>query len=235
MNARIRAKREVAQGTLMVEFDLLGQQVAFRPGQFFYVTLRDPPYNDERGPRRHFSIVSSPNERGVLALTTRLRDSAFKRSLRDLPIGAEAEVGPIAGRFTLPEDRSRPLVFIAGGIGITPFRSMLRYVQEERLDYRITLLYANRDRGSAAFLDELEAMAAQNPNLRLVLTMTDEPAWGGERRRIDAAFLREYLGDPAAYVYYLAGPPAMVEAAAQALAELGVDAAAVKKENFVGY
>jgi ferredoxin-NADP reductase len=219
----------------MVEFDLLGQPVEFRPGQFFYVTLLDPPYTDARGPRRHFSIVNSPNEKGTLALTTRLRDSGFKRSLRDLPIGAAVEVGPIAGRFTLPEDRSRPLVFIAGGIGITPFRSMLRYVQEERLDYRITLLYSNRDRGSAAFLDELEALAAQNPYLRLVLTMTDDPAWRGERRRIDAALLREYLGDPAANVYYLAGPPALVEAASQALAELGVDAAGIKKENFVGY
>ena len=115
MRARIKEKREVAKGTLMVVFDLLGSEVDFRPGQYFWVTLLDPPYDDEKGPRRHISVVTSPNERGVLGLCTRLRDSAFKRSLAELPVGAEVEVEEPKGSFVLPEETDRPYVFIAGG------------------------------------------------------------------------------------------------------------------------
>jgi NAD(P)H-flavin reductase len=85
MQAKIKDKREVAKGTLMVTFDLLGEEVDFTPGQYFWVELLNPPYDDDKGPRRHISVVSSPTERGVLALATRLRDSAFKRSLAELP------------------------------------------------------------------------------------------------------------------------------------------------------
>ena len=86
MRAVVKEKREVAKGTLMVVFDLLGEEVDYEPGQYFWVTLIDPPYEDEKGPRRHITAVTSPSDRGVLGLCTRLRDTAFKRSLgaRDL-------------------------------------------------------------------------------------------------------------------------------------------------------
>jgi len=105
----IKEKREVAKGTLLVIFDLLGQEVHFKPGQYFWVTLLDPPYDDEKGPRRHISVVTSPNERGVLGLCTRLRDTAFKRSLAELPIGAEVDVEEPKGTF-LPTRRRGPAV-----------------------------------------------------------------------------------------------------------------------------
>lgn len=146
MQARIKEKQEIAEGTLMVTFDLLGAEVDFSPGQYFHVTLPDIGYQDDKGLRRHITAVTSPNERGVLGLATRIRDSAFKRSLRELPVGAEVDVDQPKGDFVLPQDTSRPLVFIAGGIGITVFRSMLLYIREERLPYRITLVYSNRDR-----------------------------------------------------------------------------------------
>ena len=155
MKAKIAEKREVAKGTLYVVFDLLGHEVDFKPGQYFWVTLVDPPYDDEKGPKRHISVATSPNDRGVLALCTRLRDSAFKRSLAELPVGTEVEVEDPKGSFALPEDTDPPYVFIAGGIGITVFRSMLRYIGEEKLPHRVTLVYSNRDRESTAFLDEL--------------------------------------------------------------------------------
>src|SRR4051812_46456104 len=170
MRAKIKEKREVAKGTLLVIFDLLGAEVDFTAGQYFWVTLLDPPYDDEKGPRRHVSVVTSPNDRGVLGLCTRLRDSAFKRSLAELPIGADVEVEEPKGDFLLPQDTSRPYVFVAGGIGITVFRCMLRYITEERLPHRITLVYSNRDSGSAAFLDELLSLERGNENLDLVLT-----------------------------------------------------------------
>ena len=167
MRAQIKEKREVAKGTLMVVFDLLGQEVDFRAGQYFWVTLLDPPYDDEKGPRRHISVVTSPNERGVLGLCTRLRDSAFKRSLAELPVGTEVDVEEPKGNFVLPEETDVPYVFIAGGIGITVFRSMLLYLDEGQLPYVVTLLYSNRDRESAAFLDELTELDRRNENVLL--------------------------------------------------------------------
>src|SRR6266516_3841516 len=145
MRALIQEKREVAKGTLMVVFDLLGAEVDFRPGQYFWVTLLDPPYDDEKGPRRHISVATSPTERGVLGLCTRLRDSAFKRTLAELELGAEVDVEEPKGSFVLPEETDRPYVFVAGGIGITVFRSMLRYIAAEQLGHTVTLIYSNRD------------------------------------------------------------------------------------------
>src|SRR5829696_1578292 len=155
MRARIAEKREVAKGTLLVLFDLLGATVDFAPGQYFWVTLLDPPYDDERGPRRHFSVVTSPTDQGVLGFCTRLRESAFKRSLVELPLGTEVEVEEPKGSFVLPAETDVPYVFIGGGIGITVFRSMLRYISHEGLGHRVTLVYSNRDRASTAFLDHL--------------------------------------------------------------------------------
>src|SRR5690242_14713458 len=164
----------------MVVFDLLGQEVDFTPGQYFWLTLLDPPYDDDKGPRRHISVATSPNERGVLGLATRLRDTAFKRSLAELPVGTEVDVEQPKGDFVLPAETDVPYVFIAGGIGITVFRSMLLYIAEEDLPHRVTLVYSNRDRASTAFLDELTELAGAHDNIDLVLTMTDDADWDGE-------------------------------------------------------
>jgi ferredoxin-NADP reductase len=236
MRARINEKREVAKGTLMVVFDLLGEEVEFAAGQYFWVTLLDPPYEDEKGPRRHITVVTSPNDRGVLGLATRIRESAFKRSLAELPVGSEVEVEQPKGDFGLPEDTGQPYVFIAGGIGITVFHSMLRYIAEEGLPHRVTLVYSNRDRESTAFLDELRELEQAIPSLRVVLTMTDDPGWDGETRRIDATMLRDHLdGDLGSFTYLVAGPPGMVEAMEELLKAEGVPETQIRPERFSGY
>jgi ferredoxin-NADP reductase len=181
-------------------------------------------------------VVTSPNERGVLGLATRVRDSAFKRSLAELPVGAEVDVEQPKGDFLLPDDTEQEYVFIAGGIGITVFRVMLRYIAQENLPHRVTLVYSNRDVESTAFLGELRELEKANPNLRLVLTMTDDPSWDGENRRIDADFLHDHLGaDLGAFTYLIAGPPDMVEAMEKILAEAGVPEEQVRPERFSGY
>jgi ferredoxin-NADP reductase len=236
MRARIKDKQEVAKGTLLVTFDLLGEQVDFRPGQYFFVTLPERGHQDERGLRRHITAVTSPNERGVLGLATRMRDSAFKRTLGELPIGTEVEVEPPKGKFVLPEDPSRPLVFVAGGIGITVFRSMLRYIREERLPYRVTLIYSNRDRESTAFLDEVRALESELPEFRLILTMTEDPDWEGDTRMIDTEFLRDHFDDSVnEFTFLVAGPPAMVESVQNALHEAGAAEENVIAERYSGY
>ena len=236
MRATIKEKREVAKGTLLVTFDLLGETVDFEPGQYFFVTLPDVGHQDEKGLRRHISVVTSPNEKGVLGLATRMRDTAFKRTLADLEIGSEVDVEPPKGKFRLPHDTSRPLVFVAGGIGITVFRSMLRYIAEEHLPYRITLIYSNRDRESTAFLDELVELERELADFRLVLTMTDDPGWDGDSRKIDARFFEDYLeGDLNQYTFLVAGPPGMTEGMETALDAAGVQTENVIVEGYTGY
>jgi ferredoxin-NADP reductase len=236
MRARIKEKREVAKGTLMVVFDLLGEEVEFEAGQYFWVTLLDPPYDDEKGPRRHITVVTSPNDRGVLGLATRVRESAFKRSLAELPVGSEADVEQPKGTFVLPEDTEQPYVFIAGGIGITVFRSMLLAIAEDNLPHRVTLVYSNRDRESTAFLDELRELETAIPNLRVVFTMTDDPGWDGETRRIDASMLRDHVdADLGSFTYLVAGPPGMVEAMEELLKAEGVPETQIRPERFSGY
>ena len=236
MRARIKEKREVAKGTLLVTFDLLGEEVDFQPGQYFFVTLPDVGYDDEKGLRRHISVVTSPTEKGILGLATRVRDSAFKRSLAELPVGTEVQVEPPKGSFALPTDTSRPFVFIAGGIGITVFRSMLRYIRDEGLPHRVTLLYSNRDRESTAFLDELAELEGALPDLRVVLTMTDDPDWDGETRRIDPEFLTDHLGENLNdFTFLVAGPPGMVEGVQEALQQAGVREENVIASRYTGY
>ncbi len=236
MRSQIKVKQEVAKQTLLVVFDLLGEEVEFRPGQYFWVELPNIGYDDERGLRRHISIVTSPNEPGVLGLATRLRDTAFKKTLAELDVGAEVDVEEPKGDFSLPMETDRPYAFIAGGIGITVFRSMLRYIVEEGLPHRVTLVYSNRDRESTAFLDELQAMDHENENISVVFVMTDEPEWEGEKRRVDANVLADHLeGELGDYVYIAAGPPGMVDAMESVLSDAGVPEEQVLVQRFAGY
>lgn len=227
MTGKIIDKKEIATGTLQVTFQVT-EEFNFAPGQYIFVQLKNPPYFDERSSKRHFSIVNSPDEKGIITITTRLRDSGFKKSLKELPVGTEVELGPISGSFTLPQNQLRPLVFIAGGIGITPYISMLRFVKDHNLNYKITLLYSNRDQAGTAYFEEVQ-------KFKSILTMTEDPAWAGEKRRIDAQFIKDYFPDVNSNTYFVVGPPPMVEAVQKALLEAGVEINNIKIENFTGY
>lgn len=234
MRATVAEAREVAKGTLLVLF-AVDDYPDYRPGAYFWVELPDRGHSDEKGLRRHISLATSPTERGVVGLATRLRDTAFKRTLAELEVGDEVQVEEPKGSFLLPEDTHADYVFVAGGIGITVFRSMLRYIADEGLPYRITLVYSNRDRESAAFLDELEELERRIDGLRVILTMTDEPGWEGETRRLDAGVLEDLVGDLESKTFLVAGPPAMANAVAESLLAAGVPEERVRSDSFSGY
>jgi ferredoxin-NADP reductase len=233
MQATVADKREVAKGTLLVRF-AVDDYPDYRPGAYYWVELPDRGHDDEKGLRRHISLVTSPTERPLVGLATRLRDSAFKRTLAELEVGDEVEVEEPKGSFLLPEDTSADYVFVAGGIGITVFRSMLRYIADERLPYRVTLVYSNRDAESAPFLDELEELESRIEGLRVVLTMTDDAGWAGETRHLDADVLRELVGLEGK-TFLVAGPPEMAEAVAESLLAAGVPEDRVLADKFSGY
>jgi ferredoxin-NADP reductase len=139
----------------------------------------------------------------------------------------------------LHNDRARPAVFIAGGIGITPFMSILRQAAKDQLRQRLSLLYSNRRPEDAAFLAELQQMERQNKYLRLVATMTEMSKsgrpWAGETALIDEAFVKRAVADLSAPIYYLVGPPGMVEAMRQILNQAGVSDDIIRSEEFYGY
>lgn len=234
MQGKVKSRHEIATGTLQVIFET-SEPFSFKAGQYCFVTLKKLKYQDERGSRRQFSIVNSPNDKGIITITTRLSDSGFKKTLKELPLGEKVELGPIAGVFTLPDDTFKPLVFIAGGIGITPFMSMLSYLKEAGNPYNITLVYSNRDQNSTAFLNEVKGLAGSLPNFKLILTMTDDANWQGEKRRMDSDFIKAYFHNVNNNLYMVVGPPGMVEAVQTSLLEAGALPGNIKIERFTGY
>jgi ferredoxin-NADP reductase len=236
-DTQLVSKQTIAEGTMAFHF---AKPAGFRftAGNAVNVTLVDPPQTDSKGDTRTFSIVSAPSE-GELMFATRMRDSAFKRVLKDAPAGTRARLAQPGGEFTLEAGDGRPAVLLAGGIGITPFVSMSRHAANERLARPVWLFHSNRRPEDAPFLDELTALERRNPHYRYVGTMTDMDhsarPWNGERGFIDQAMLRRHLGDLSTAVYYIAGPPAMVEAMQRMLAGSGVPEDTVRTDEFYGY
>ena len=189
---QLQRREEVAHGTLAFHFDKPAG-FTFRPGQAVDLVLRDPLVAGTEGARHAFSIVGAPQE-NELVLTTRMRDSAFKNALARLPIGGAAEIEGPFGSLTLHNKPDRAAVLIAGGIGITPFMSMLRHATHAALPHRLVLVYSNRRPEDSAFLSELQRMEGDNPHFRLVATMSRMAEsglpWMGETGKIDEALLQ---------------------------------------------
>lgn len=210
----------------------------FRAGQSLDMTLLDPPETDSEGNLRAFTISSAPHE-DVIQITTRLRDTAFKRVLQQAPLGTEVKIEGPFGDLRLHR-AARPAVLLAGGIGITPFRSILvEAIDGGSLPYRVVLFHANRRPEDAAFADEFRALERKDSNLTFVPTMTSMAGsvqeWDGEHGHIDAAMLRRHLDGLADPIYYVAGPPGMVEAMRATLIASGVDEDDIRTEEFSGY
>ena len=209
----------------------------FRAGQFIDITLLDPADTDAEGNTRGFSIASAPSE-DVIMIATRLRDTAFKRVLQAVPLGTQVRIEGPFGNLRL-HNAARPGVVLTGGIGITPFRSIL--VEAARaggLPYPVIVFYANRRPQDAAFLDELRLLAEQDANLRFIPTMSGldaSTAWDGERGHINSAMLRRHLEGAADAIYYLTGPPGMVQGLRTMLIDTGIDQDDIRTEEFTGY
>jgi ferredoxin-NADP reductase len=236
-DVKLKKREEVAQGTMAFHFDKpLGFN--FKPGQAIDVVLINPPGADAQSGRHTFSLLSAPFQ-DDLVVATRMRDSAFKRALKSLPSGASVQLEGPFGSLTLHNNRARLAVFIAGGIGITPFMSILRQAAKDRLPQRLLLLYSNRRPEDAAFLAELQQLEQLNKNFRLIATMTQmsqsRRPWEGETRLIDEELVKKLGADLSAPIYYLAGPPAMVEAVRQTLNHASIDDDDIRSEEFYGY
>ena len=234
---KLKGREEVAEQTMAFRFEKPARWT-FTAGQFLDLTLLDPSQTDAEGNIRSFSIASSPQDE-TLMIATRMRDTAFKRVLKTMPLGSAVKIEGPSGDLTIHEDGKRTAVFLAGGIGITPFRSIVFHAAKEKLPHRILLFYSNHRPEDAPFLDELQALEKENPNYKLIASMTEmeksSRSWQGEAGRIDKAMLARYLKDAIAPIYYVAGPPEMVKGLHATIKEAGAEDADIRVEEFSGY
>jgi ferredoxin-NADP reductase len=231
-------KREaVADGTMAFYFEK-PKDFVYRAGQFGDFTLINPSETDAEGTTRGFSLTSAPCEKD-LKIATRMRDTAFKRVLKALPYGTLLKLDAPYGAFTLHTNTAIPAVFLTGGIGITPVRSMLVEATKEPLSRRILLFYSNHAPEDTAFLEELRALAAGNPQFTFVATMTQmgqsHGEWTGETGYVTRAMLERYIDDLTVPIYYCSGPATLVSAMRKLLTEAGVNEDNIRTEEFVGY
>jgi ferredoxin-NADP reductase/nitrite reductase/ring-hydroxylating ferredoxin subunit len=244
----ILKERQVLEGTdiLSLKFNKQPQDnnkiFHYVAGQFAFFDI-GKVYDDPKGPIRHFTLASSPTEEFIL-ISTRIRDSPYKKKLDSLQIGTTVKVRGPQGKFTLHEDHSKPAIFLSGGIGVTPFRSMIKYATDKNLHIRIIMLDSNRSRQNILFKNDFDKCADTNKNLKIVYTITNEQnkngddEWKGEKGRIDIAMLKRYLNsdDIEKGIFYICGPPAMVKAMQDILeVDLQIPAERLKIEEFTGY
>jgi ferredoxin-NADP reductase len=233
----LKERRMVAEGTMAFHFE--------KPPGFEYVAgqagewiLPNPAQTDKEGNKRSFTLASAPYE-SDLFFTTRLRETAFKKNLQTMPLESEVDFDGPWGELTLHQDASVPAVFLTGGIGVTPFRSIVLQWAHDRLEHSLFLFYSNRRPEDAAVMDELRAVANQKAKFTFVPTMTEmeksKMPWSGARGFIDEAMLRRSLTDLNRPIYYVSGPPKMVEAMQKLLKDAGVNQDHVRTEAFDGY
>jgi ferredoxin-NADP reductase len=233
---QLKDKKEIATGTMAFYFNK-PDGFTYKAGQFGDFTLINPGDTDDEGNVRGFSLSSAPFE-GDLMLATRMRDTAYKRYLKTMPIDTVITMDAPYGSFTLQNNTKIPAVFLSGGIGITPVRSIILQATHDKTAHRIFLFYANKTPKDAAFLDELAAARQSNPNFTFVASMTNAEGskeWQGERGVFTREMLQKYIGDLTLPIYYVSGPAAMVTAIRKTLNDAGVDDDNIRTEEFPGY
>lgn len=234
---KLKGHVEIAAGTMAFHFEK-PEGFTYKAGQFCDLTLDDPPETDAEGNTRGFTLASAPYENDLM-VATRMRDTAFKRVLKKMEPGAELKFDAPYGSFTLHGDAGIPAVFLSGGIGVTPIRSIVLQATRDRLPHRIVLFYSNRTPESTAFLDDLSRAQQENPNFTLVGTMTQMEKsgadWDGETGFIDAEMLRKSVTDLDRPIFYISGPRAMVAAMRKTLDDAGVKDDRIRTEEFSGY
>jgi ferredoxin-NADP reductase len=228
---------QIAEGTRAFYLER-PKDFSYEAGQTIDLTLIDPVDMDAEGPVRTFSLVSAPHEKD-LAFATRIRDTAFKRTIAAAKAGLEISWDGPYGSFTLHKNASKPAVFLAGGIGITPFISMIKHAVHENLPHEIYLFHSNNRPEDSPFFDELKSIEQSASHFHFIPTMTamDKSSrdWNGATGFITSDMIQRNVGDLSKPIYYLAGPPAFVTAMRTMLKNAGADEDNIKFEEFPGY
>lgn len=231
-------KTQLAKDTYSFYFDQAQLGLNFLPGQYIRMTL-DIKNPDSRGNSRFFTIASSPLEKEYVMITTKIIQSSFKKRLIELKDGEKVKFfGPMGG-FILKEEEKDQRVFLAGGIGITPFHSMITYANAKKLSVDITLFVSFSRVEEMIFFDELLNIAKENPFIKVIYTIThpeeSRMQWTAEVGRISDVLIKKYVPSFLDPFYYIVGPPAMVAGIEDVVKKMGVENKRIFIENFTGY
>lgn len=240
---KLRLIDKVSNGINITSFFFKPDEpLEFKPGQFLRYHITNPS-PDERGENRFFSISSSPFE-NVIRLTTKFSPdggSSFKKDLENLQVGGFIEASIPKGSFSL-DDKKEEYVFIAGGIGITPFRSILLDLDHRGKHLNVSLLYANKIK-DALFRNELEELAQKHPEFKIFYIISDESVVEQKlpdnistiHGKIDEALIRKLVPNIHKPMYYISGPELMVETFEEIIWSMGVAKELTKRDYFPGY
>ena len=240
MKLQLVDKKQIAPNTISFYFRPDGPFI-WKPGQFLHYRIPQAT-PDDRGENRFFSIASAPHE-GPIQLTTRFspEGSSFKKELQKLEVGQSIEAEGPKGSFSMDDPRQQ-YVFIAGGIGITPFRAILKDLDYNRQPMNISLLYANRIK-DALFKEEFVKLAKKHPEFKLFYFISDEPV--AEQKlsdnvsvlpgQINQNAIQTLIPNFQSAIYYISGPETMVYTFEEMLSGLGVPKENTKRDYFPGY
>ncbi len=214
------------------------EKVQFMPGQYMEWTL-EHANPDSRGNRRYFTIASSPTENELrLGIKFYEKGSSFKNALINVGSGVPIVSSQLAGDFTLPKDTKRKLVFIAGGIGVTPFRSIIKYLIDAREKRDVVLLYSDKQASEIVYKDVFD-QAQIELGIKTIYALTNEnllpQGWLGKVGRIDEEMISEEISDFKERTFYLSGPHSMVNAFEKTLLDMGIFKSKIKTDFFPGY
>jgi len=234
MSVEIQARiKEIIQRNYNVKSFRLeaGGQLNFKAGQFLSVKLGDDPKF-----KKYLSLSNSPTEEGYLEFTKKLTESDFSKALNNLKVEDQIIIQYPFGKFILDES-DKKISFLSGGIGITPIRSICKYVVDKKLGTDIILLYANRSVGDIVFRDDFEAMRKNYPLLKVSHVLGQaEAGFNCIVGKIDSQIVKNEIPDFKERKFYLCGPPQMVQAMRNILSgELGLSSNMIVTENFQGY
>lgn len=234
---KLKSKKEVGAGTYDFIFGF-DKKIKFRPGQYMEWTLGHA-HSDNRGNRRYFTIASSPTENDLrLGVKFYNNPSSFKKKLLSMDQEDDIVAAQLSGDFVLPKDEKRKIAFIAGGIGITPFRSMVKYLLDNNEKRSIVLLYSNRTISDIAY-KEIFDQAKEQLVIQTIYTLTDKnsipPSWSGQRGFINEQMILDEIPDYGERLFYVSGPRSLVTAAEKALLNLGLTKSQIKTDFFSGF
>lgn len=214
------------------------RRFTYLPGQYMEFTLaHDRP--DSRGNRRYFTLASSPTEDNLrLGVKFYPHGSTYKRALAAMTSASRLAAGQLGGDFTLPSNAGQPLVFIAGGIGITPYRSMIKYLLDTNQTRRISLFYAESSPTNLIYRDVFD-QAARQLGLKVFYVVSDPttipPDWSGQTGRVSAPMISRLVPEYQDCLFYISGSHSMVASLQSQLLKLGIDHRRIKTDYFPGY